>query len=238
MKSFYQSAIVLLLITVLVFAGCQPQEKESKLLDEVVTKYNITDLFKKLREDKDFKSQDFEYFTNGMTRLVTKSTDSLLGKTIGQVITLQKNHERDEISATAANQATKVELVLNHEFKYVGMNPRNVDLNDNSKREVDFLIYEITNKSEKEITDLEGILQFITPNNETLKIYPIVASKILKDEVLKPGETKRFSHPFNHDINNPNDERVRNEHSSLRPIWIASKIIFKDGSQISVTKTL
>jgi len=238
MKSLYQSTIVVFLITVLIFAGCQPSAKESKLVSEVVTKTNITDLFKKLRDDKDFTAQDFETFTNGMTRLVTLSVDSLMGKSVSQVMTLQKEFEREQIASTAANQATKVELVLNHEFKYVGMKPTQIDNTDNTKKEVDFMVYEVTNKSEKEISNIQGMLQFMDQNNQLVKVYPIVSSKVMKDEVIKPGETKRIAHPFDHDIANVRDEKIRNEHANLRPIWICTMIEFKDGSKISVTNTL
>jgi hypothetical protein len=218
--------------------GCQPDKKESKLLGEIVTKNNITDLFKSLREDKDFTTRDFEYFTNGMTRLVTMSVDSLMGKNVGQIISLQENFERDQMAATAANQATKVELVINHEFKYVGMKPSEYDDKDKNKKEINILVYDVTNKSDKEIVDIEGILQFMDQNNQVVKVYPIISNKIMKGEVIKPGETKRIAHPFDHDATNERDMRIRNEHQSLRPIWICTKIEFKDGSKIAVTNTL
>ncbi len=239
MKSFYQNSIILSIIFVLLIAGCQPKAKESKLLGEVVTKTNVTEIFKKLRDDMDFTAQDFELFTNGMTRMVTMSVDSLMGKSVGQIIEIQRNFERDQIASTAANQATKIELVMNHEFKYVGMKPTQIDDKDKNKKEIDFLIYEITNKSEKEMTNIEGVLQFMDKDNQLVKVYPIVSSKILKEgEVIKPGETKRFAHPYDHDVNNVRDEKIRNDHANLRPIWICTKIDFKDGSKISVTNTL
>lgn len=238
MKSIYQSTIVIFVITVLILAGCEPSAKESKMLNEVVTKTNVTDLLKKLRDDKDFTSQDFEYFANGMTRLVTMSVDSLMGKTIKYVIKAQKDFERDQIAAQAANQATKVELVMNHEFQYIGISPRQIEDQNRTLKEVDFMVYEITNKSDKEIANVQGMLQFMDQNNQLVKVYPIMASKILKDDVVKPGETKRIAHPFDHDVANIRDERIRKEHANLRPIWICTMIEFKDGSKISVTNTL
>lgn len=237
MKSFYQSIIVVSLIIVVILTGCEPGAKESKLYSEIITKTNISDIFKKLRDDKDFTSQDFEYFTNGMTRLVTLAEDSLMGKSIAQVIGEQKSFERDQIAATAANQAIKVELVLNHDFKYVGLKPTQLD-NKDSVKEVDFMVYEIANKSGKEISNVQGILQFIDQNNDVVKVYPIEASKVLKGEVIKAGETKRFAHPFDHDVNNKRDEKIRNEHAQLKPIWVCTMIEFSDGTKIAVTNTL
>ncbi len=237
MKSFYQSIVVLSLIIVLVLTSCEPGAKESQLYGEIITKTNISDIFKKLRTDKDFTTQDFEYFTNGMTRLVTLSEDSLMGKTVAQVINEQKLSERDQVAAYAANQAIKVELVLNHEFKYLGMKPTTIDGKD-SVKEVDFLVYELMNKSDKEIIEVRGMLQFLNQDNQLVKAYPIIASKVLKGEVIKPGETKRFTHPFDHDVNNKRDEIVRNDHANLKPVWICTYIEFKDGSKITVTNTL
>lgn len=238
MKSFYQNSAILLIIIVLIISGCQTGEKKSALLGEIVTKNNVTEIFKKLREDKDFKSRDFELFTNGMTRLVTMSVDSLSGKTVGQVIELQNNFERDQIAATAANQATKIELVLNHEFKYVGMKPTQIEDKDKNKKEIDLIVYEIKNLSEKEITEVQGVLQFMDQNNQIVKVYPIAASKVLKNETIKAGEMKKLIHPYDHDVKNERDEKIRNEHANLRPIWICTEIKFKDGSKISVTNTL
>ena len=238
MKSFYRSFTMLSLVLVLVLASCQPNKKESKNLKEIITKTNITELFKTLRDDKDFTSEDFELLTNGMTRLVTLSVDSLLGKSVGQVIQIQKDFRREQTAASAANQATTVELVLNHDFKYIGIKPTEVETKDNSMKDVDFIVYEITNKSEKEIAELQGVLRFMDQNNQLVKVYPILSSKILKGESIKPGETKRIAHPFDHDVNNPRDEKIRNDHANLRPIWICTKIEFKDGSTISVTNTM
>lgn len=238
MKSLYQSIIVLSLIIVLVFVGCQPSAKESKLFGEVITKTNISETFKKLRDDQEFTSEDFEDFTNGLTRLVTLSQDSLLGKSVGQIIKEQKVHQRDQIAATAANQAIKVELVLNHDFKYVGMKPTKIDTQDNSMKEIDFMVYEITNKSGKEISNVQGALQFYNKSNEVVKVYPIASNKVTKDQGIKPGETKQIAHPFDHDLNNVRDQTIRNDHQNLIPIWICTSIEFKDGTKIAVTNTL
>jgi hypothetical protein len=227
------------LIIVLVVSGCQPEPKESKLMGEIISKNNITEVFKKLREDKDFTIKDFELFTNGMTRLVTKSTDSLIGKSIKEVISSQVTFERDQMAATAANQANKVELVMNHEFKYIGLKPQQIDDKENkNKKEIDFIVFEVTNKSDKDMSDIQGALQFYNTKNELVKIYPIVASKMLKDGVIKPGETKRIAHPYDHNVENERDETIRKDHANLRPIWICTSIEFKDGSKISVTNTL
>ncbi|GAB1370587.1 hypothetical protein MASR1M45_06480 [Candidatus Kapaibacterium sp.] len=234
MKSFYQSSLVAL-IMVFVLLSCQPEKKESKFLSEIVTKQNVTSIFKQLRDDKDFTTQDYQYLTNGMTRLVTMSIDSLLGKSVGEIIKLQQNFERDQTAATAANQATKVELVMNHDFKYLGLKP---ELIAETQKDVDFLYYEVTNKSDKEISNLQGVLQFMDTQNNIVKIYPIVLSNIIKDGVIKPGEMKRFMHPFDHDAANVRDQQIRNDHRNLRPIWICTMIEFKDGSKISVTNTL
>ncbi len=237
MKSLNRS-IILALISILIITACQPENKESKLMNEIVTKSNITDLFKKLREDKDFRTLDFEFFTNGMTRLVTMNVDSLLGKSVREIIDMQENFERDKMAATAANQATRIELVMNHAFNYVGFKPTEVEDINKKMKDINVLVFDITNKSDKEMVNIEGVIQFYNQNNEIVKVYPVIAKNALKDETIKANETKRISQPFNFDPNNERDKTFRNDHQNLRSVWICSKIEFKDGTKIDVTNTL
>jgi hypothetical protein len=212
--------------------SCQ-QQSNSKLFSEKITKTNLMDIVKQIRDDKTINKDDLDYFSNGITRIASAKKDSLIGKTVGEVIALQKELIREQSAATLANQSARVELVMNHEFKFIGMAPR-----DTAGESYDLIVYELKNVSDKEITNLQGAIQFYDQSGQIVKNYPLITKNIMQGKGLKPGESRRFIYPFNHDAKNERDQKMRNEFKDLRPVWIATMIEFVDGTNISVQKAI
>jgi hypothetical protein len=225
--------ILLILVGLMLLINSCQQQSNPKLFSEKITKNNLMDIVKKIREDKSINKDDLEYFSNGITRIASAKRDSLIGKTVGEVIMLQKELIREQSAATLATQSTRVELVMNHEFKFIGLAPR-----DTAGVSYDLIVYEIKNISDKEMTNLQGAIQFYDKAGQIVKNYPLVTKNLMQGINIKPGETKRFIYPFNHDAKNERDERIRNEFKDLRPIWIATMIEFADATKISVQQTM
>jgi hypothetical protein len=229
-----KSIKILLILVGLMFVinSCQ-QQSDSKLFSEKITKSNLVDVVKKIREDKLINKDDLDYFSAGITRIASAKPDSLIGKTVGEVIKLQRELIREQSAATLATQSARVELVMNHEFKFLGMAPR-----DTAGESYDLIVYEIKNISDKEITNLQGAIQFYDKAGQIVKNYPLITKNVMLGKNLKAGENRKFIYPFLHDAANERDQKIRNEFKDLRPVWIATKIEFADSTSISVQKTL
>lgn len=223
-------------IAFVIFAGCEQKAKKSPLLNQTITKDNLVQIIKQAADDPLFTAEDMKYLTSGMTTLLSKSVDSLVGKTLVQVIELEMVNERSQMSANLANVATRSELVLNHKFVLVGLAPQNDSLNN---RELNSIVFDFTNRSDKDIVDFKGALQIYTQNRQLVKNFIMGKIPVLLGNLpIKAGETKRIIYPFVHDPNNNNDMTLRNQWDQMRRIWVPSEIIFADGSKISVTNTL
>lgn len=228
--------LTIIAIAFVIFTGCEQKAKKSPLLNESITKDNLVQIITEAGKDPLLTADEMKYLSTGMTTLLSKSVDSLVGKTLAQVIEFEIENERNQMAANLANVATRSELVLNHKFLLVGLAPQADTANN---RELNSIVFEFTNRSDKDIVDFKGALQIYTQNRQLVKNF--IMGKIpvvLGNQPIKAGETRRIIYPFVHDPNNNNDMTLRTQWDQMRRIWVPSEIIFADGTKISVANTL
>lgn len=220
---------ILLVVTVF-FASCNQGEKlDAQIYDQKFTKDNVQELLDKVTNDKSISREKMDILTAGITRLSSMNRDTIIGKSLNEVINIEEDFLKQRSIATLNTQGVKVNLVLNHEFKFVGLMPR-----DTLDKSFNIIVIEITNNGKSEMANMQGNLQFYDPNGQVVKSYPITIKNALNGEKIAAGTKKRVAIPYTHDKNNLRDEMMRNDIKNMRAIWVATMIEWADGSQISV----
>lgn len=219
---------LILLAIAVIFTACNTAEKNPAVFNVVVNKDNAAEISDKLKNDQTISTEQIEMVNRGVTRLAVAGNDTLIGLTLGKIYEYQKQFVKDQALIAIDENMTKVGLILNHQFKYVGLVPRQDTL--------DFIVYEITNTSDKDIKNITGVLQFYNGQNQLVKQYPLRADiGMKKGEVIKVGETKKIALPYVHDKDNVRDSIMRNT-NKLRTIWQPRGILFADDTKISLNK--
>lgn len=213
-------------ISLLVFA-CSDQK--SSFLDEKISKDNLNSIAKQIMDEKVMSKEDAALFNSAVNRLGL-TPDSVLGKTVGELIAnenaLAQKSVYDQMYATL----TKAEILMKHKIKYLGLKPF-----DTLDKSYDYLVFEVTNTSDKNIASVDGQLRFFNSSNQLVKAYPVELSKVMPDaNGLKPNETRRFVYPFFHDKANQRDEIIRNARD-LQVLWFPQSLTFTDKTKLNST---
>ncbi len=221
------SKTLLLFATVTILVSCGNQKPQSQYVEEKVTKDNLYSLAQKIADENKMSREDIQLLTGAVNRLGLNA-DSIVGKSIGQLIAMQEEFIRQQEFKQMTSILAKAEIIANHTIKYVGLKP--LDTLGNS---YDYLIFDITNNSAKSIKELTGQFRFLDANGTIIKAYPIELSKIMTaPSELKSKETRRFVYPFFHDKNNQRDEIVRNT-KGLQVVWFPTVMEYTDKTKIS-----
>lgn len=229
---FYKTFLLFTLISFIMLNSCQKDELAGNIYNKKITQDNLIEMVKEISKDKNLSKDNLDIITVGLTRLSTQKRDTVLGKTLKEIYNIEKEYMYEQSIATLKTQATKVELVLNHEFRFIDLVPR-----DTLDKFYNIIVFEIKNTSKREIKNILGTLQFFDVNGQIVKSYPIETAKLQTDHNVPSGQSKRIAIPFIHDKNNIRDEMMRNDLKSMRAVWIANMIEFSDGKQISVQAT-
>ncbi len=220
-----------LLAIIVVFAGifnsCDDSKTDSQYAEEKITKNNLYSLAQKLTEENKLSREDIQLFTGAINRLGLNA-DSIVGKTVAELISAQDEFAKQQEFKQMTSILAKAEIIVNHSIKYIGMKPL-----DTLEKSYDYLVFEITNKSDKEIANLMGQFRFLDANNNLIKAYPIELKQIIPaNTTLKANETRRLVYPFFHDKNNQRDEIVR-AGNGLQVVWFPTEMIYSDSTVIS-----
>lgn len=220
-------------VVAILFASCSQQEQlDSKIYDQKFTKDNVQDLLKQVSNDKGISREKMDVLTAGITRLSSLKRDTIIGMSLNDIIKYEDDFLKERSIATLNSQGVKVNLVLNHEFKFAGLVAR-----DTLDKTLNLIVIDVTNSGAKEMANMQGNLQFFDPNGQVVKSYPITIKNALNGEKIAAGATKRVVIPYTHDKNNIRDEMIRNDIKNMRAVWVATMIEWADGSQISVQAT-
>jgi len=220
----------IVIMATILFASCSQQEKlDSKIYDQKFTKENVQDLLTQVSNDKSISREKMDVLTAGITRLSSMKRDTILGKSLLEIINLEEEFLKQRSIATLNTQGVKVNLVLNHEFKFAGLVAR-----DTLDKSYNLIVIDITNSGKEEMSNMQGNLQFFDPNGQVVKSYPITIKNALNGEKIAAGATKRVVIPYTHDKNNIRDEMMRNDIKNMRAVWVATMIEWANGSQIYV----
>lgn len=226
MLNFISKTLVFFAV-VSILASCGNQNPKSQYTEEKITKDNLYSLAKKISDENKMSREDIQLFTGAINRLGLNA-DTIIGKSIGELITMQNDFIRQQEFKQMVSILAKAEIIANLSIKYVGLKP--LDTLGNS---YDYIIFDITNNSAKSIKELTGQFRFLDANGTIIKAYPIELSKVMASpSELKSNETRRFVYPFFHDKNNQRDEVVRNS-KGLQVVWHPTVMEYTDNTKIS-----
>ncbi len=209
--------ILLCFVAVCLGAACNNQTLDPKIANQKITKTNLAQISEEMQ--KKATDEDIEYFVNAITRL-GNTPDSIIGKSVQQLIEEQKKYYRGELEKTLVGTGTRVALFLNHQFKYHGI--RFLDEDPNQPK--NDIVFEITNISDKEIKRIEGNLSYYDNNGNIIRIFQLATGTNIP---VTNEKSLIFSMPFNHNVKTA-DTLIRTR-KDLRAIWTPTMIEFADG---------
>jgi len=209
---------------VLISSSCsQQQDEEPRSASLKFDKNNFTEIINQVKHDPTISQEYLTLFSNGIARIGAR-IDSLEGKTVGNIIELQKEFLRK----SAMTQMLNTSMNINHGFGLIGWEPTT-----DADKKFDKFKYAIQNKSNKNIQIIEGLLKFYTTNNQLIRIFPI---KI--DQNIGVDSTQQFESIFAYDSTNRSALLLRrlmtNKSGNALPVWQPTFIQFGDGSIITL----
>lgn len=212
-------AVTILLTSISFLGGCQ--KEDSKLKQEVVQVANLSDLLDKIKADETFKKEDVDLFVMSLGTYASKM-DSLNGKTVGQIMKDTQN----ELRKASVLGLTNTMMNLVHGFGYQGWQP----VEANGQKYFQF-VFAVQNKDKKEdIKNLEGILKFVTVNNQLIKGFRV---KITQG--VPANKIQQYNSTFVFDQNNKNDvllnEVLVNKNPNVYTVWEPTVIEFNNGKK-------
>jgi hypothetical protein len=226
MKTLFKSTFVLgFICLLLMISGCS-QQQESKLMKEVIKEDNFVELVSKIREDKSFTKDDIEYFVAALDR-VRFVKDSVLGKTVGQIVETQKNIMREASLKNLNIYATREEMYFKMQMRFTQKLKLEKDtLNLNG---IEFFV---KNTSNKDITGIAGKIKVVNSYNQIVRILEVKYPNIM----LKAGQEAQQREFWKHDTKNIYDSTFRSN-PNLIAYWIPEEITFADGKKMSVNNS-
>ena len=212
--------ISLCFVAIMILNSCNDKQKlDTKIAKQQITKTNLAKISEEMQ--KTASNENIEYFVNAITRL-GNTPDSIVGKTVSQLIEEQKKYHRDELGKTLLGTGARVELFLNHIFHYYGIQ----FLDDDPNQLRNNVVFDVTNISDKEIKRLEGHLSFYDPQGRLVRVFPLATGTSIP--VTGDEKSLRFAMPF---IHNPNsDDTLIRTRRDFQAIWTPKLIEFFDGT--------
>lgn len=229
-KSFKTAKALSALLIVAGIYSCNQAEPKSPLLKEVFTENNITELAKKIQHDEVMSLKDITLLNQGLARL-GGVRDSVIGKTIGDIIASQEQLSRDVTVTGLKNTALKTEVNFTHTFKF-----EKFEMKDNEAEKVyaNVMAFTIKNTSSQAITNLQGYINAVDQQNRVVKRFPVN----IKKQIAAGIEEQIITPAYKHDINNQNDVFLRQNLQTLRAVWQPLAVTLADGRTIDLTASV
>lgn len=224
---FYFRALPLIAFAMVIFA-CS--EKKSSLLNETVQKDNLVEISDKIAEDKDMTREQINFLSAGLDRM-SRFQDSVVGKTVGEIIEAQKKYVHELSARELKINATQAQIAFTHGFKF-----NKLIKVDNDTMQANVFTFALSNNADKSIKNVQGLMNIVNSRNQVLEKYQINVTK-----VFKPGESIDVQTvPYAHNPQNMNHLLIRRAKDrygkSLRSIWQPLHVEFEDGEVISLLK--
>ncbi|MFN3195025.1 MAG: hypothetical protein ACE364_03645 [Chlorobiota bacterium] len=213
-------SITLIAIALLGLASCQQQSKKTPSFFKDTVNFDLLADMKNILDDnsKDLTLEDVNYL-NAAIRYYSPIKDSLLGKTVGELIEGQK--ERTLKTNINLVQATAFSTLFTQSIKFNIKDFQAVEQENGKPLNVP--TYQFQNISGKEIVKLQGVVDYYNGDN-LIKRFTVEVDKAIPAE-----KTLNQPYPYNHDVENKRDVFVRNNFNKLRKVWIPTVIEFADG---------
>lgn len=210
----------LLAITLFGLISCeQASHKTPEFYKDTVTFDLLADLKNVLDENaKDLTLEDVNYL-NAAIRYYSPIKDSLVGKTIKELI----DGQRERTLSTNINlaQATAFSTLFTQSIKFNIKDFQTVK--QENGQELNVPTYQFQNISGKDIKKLSGVVDYYN-GDQLIKRFTIDIDKLIPAE-----KTLNQPYPYNHDAKNQRDVFVRENFAKLRKVWIPTVIEFADG---------
>lgn len=167
---------------------------------------------------KDLTLEEVNYL-NAAIRYYSPIKDSLLGKTVGELIEGQK--ERTLATNINLTQATAFSTLFTQSIKFNIKDFQTAEQENGQSLNVP--TYQFQNISGKDIVKLSGVVDYYN-GEQLIKRFTIELEKTIPAE-----KTLNQPYPYNHDAANQRDVFVRENFAKLRKVWIPTVIEFADG---------
>jgi len=215
-------AISITFLLVLFVISCS-KESDSPVLNEVISSSNLSDISTKIASDNKISREDLDYFSNGVARLSMISADSLIGKTVKEVIEHQKKISYESSINSMKLATSRAQINLCQKFQITSFEPL-----DSADQLTNVISFRISNLTDKKIVNLQGYLNFINASGQILKKFPINIKKALDPKQSYDLKTP----PYLHDLKNDNDVALRAQKGTLRSLWTPIYVEFEGGTKI------
>lgn len=220
MRIFRTAVLMVIAISLITLNACNKDEKSSPIFNEKITKTNLSSIVKKMSEDENLELDDINNFLKGLQRM---HKDSLVGMKVSEIIENELKINRDAQIKQAMILANRAQLNLNHGFYYKGIKP--AKQNDTNY----FLVlFDIENKSDKNIVEIKGQLQYKNAAGQLVKIHKVE----LKDKI-DVGRVSSFQNLYPLNEANQRDQ-ILSTLKGLSASWLPTYIKFEDGSEIKI----
>lgn len=210
------------LVTYIFITACS-QQSQSKVLNEVLTKENISTIVEKIQNDKAVSKEQIDLLTNGIARLID-TPDSLYNKSLAQIIEEQKVFFRNSSVNALSQSVARLELKNSLKVEFAEKLKF-----DNDTLQADGIRFNMTNISNKEINYIKGEIRIVNTMNQLIKVRPIVYERIS----FKAGDKVTQQELWPHDKSNQYDVALRNI-KELIAFWVPETIGFSDGTKITL----
>jgi len=221
--------IFALVVTVLLTSCKNSNESSSLILDEVIKLENVAELTTRLNSDQGITYDDKISYNRGI-QLLSISKDSLVGKTVRDIIAFDKDKTLNDNMKAGQQSANVFELKNQAPVKLTKFVPT-VDANGSPQNT---LTYEVYNMSSMTMERVTGMLRlFNKSNNALVKQFELKVS-----EPIENGKGRAVSMNYLHDTTNNRDLFIRQnlQTGQLRMEWVPDTVIYSDGKILSVPR--
>lgn len=217
-------AILLLIgLTFCIFNIACTQQSQSKVLNEVLTKDNLSTIVEKVQNDKTVSKEQIDFLANGIARFID-SPDSLYNKTLAKIIEEQKEFFRNSSLNALSQSVSRLELKNSLELEF----SEKLKI-DSDTLQADGVRFTMTNLTSKDINFIKGEIRIVNKNNQLIKVRPINYVNI----TFKAGEKVTQQELWTHEKDNQYDLVLRDT-KELIAYWVPETISFADGTKISI----
>ncbi|GAB5465048.1 MAG: hypothetical protein Kapaf2KO_04840 [Candidatus Kapaibacteriales bacterium] len=211
----------------LLFSCASEPESNSETLNDTFAIDNALEITEKVNSDEKITPEDIELFNRGVAQLGNVK-DSLVGKTVREVIEWSEENKKIQQTELAIINAKKFEMNNAVSFNLKGFTPQKTE----EGREQNVISYQFANNTTQTIDSIAGMLQFFNATNNTIiKQFPLFSNK-----PMEPARGFENSLAFIHNPEDTRDMFIRNNlnNKMIRVQWKPHYLKTNNGKEISL----
>jgi hypothetical protein len=214
--------LLLIIVSIAMLASCG---KESKLLKEELKPDNIADLSKRIAEDEKFSKEDLDIFLSGFSYF-SSLKDSLKGKTVGDIITLERARQLRNSKEAVIQSMTRVEIMNS---LIVGID--SLERAKEAGQEIIIFNFKFQNVSIRDFKNVKGFIDLFNEQGILIKRYIVEMNNI-----VPTGKMVSLRYPFAFDVNSERDRLVADNWQKYTKIWKPTLVEFTDGKKLTLNQ--